>query len=123
MSAALMPRVRILAVCDDAARSEIEAGVFTLESVRYRVHADAFPCLRSMVVYLLLSYPRTGRFKGRIHVKAEDDKSVRLARFIVEFNEEAQPEALLVELSDCLFPAPGCTRSRSNSLLPKAMKS
>jgi hypothetical protein len=47
-AAALTPRVRFLTVCDEAIRSDIEDGVFTLEGVRYRIYGRSFPCLREL---------------------------------------------------------------------------
>ncbi len=63
-AAALTPRVRFLAVCDEAVCSEIEDEVYTLERVRHRIHASSFPCLHSLSVYLLLSHRRKGTFRG-----------------------------------------------------------
>jgi hypothetical protein len=107
MTAALLPRVRILVVCDEAVRSEIEDDVFTLEGVRYRIYARSFPCLRELSVFLLLSYERRGRFEGTVRV--EDDvtnKYLRLKKFVVEFDGDNHLEALDVDLGECRFPAP-----------------
>ena len=51
---ALLPRVRRLAICDEASASDIEEGVYTLEGVRDGFEAESFPCLRSLNVYLTL---------------------------------------------------------------------
>jgi hypothetical protein len=106
-AAALTPRVRIFVVCDEALPSKIEEGVFTLEGVRYQVSARSFPCLCSLSVYLLLSYPRMGRFQGRIRVvDEEEDKTLRHRKFVAEFDQDAQPVPLAVDLGECAFPAP-----------------
>jgi hypothetical protein len=106
-ASALTPRVRFLTVCDEAVRSEIEEGVFTLEGVRYQILARSFPCLRELSVYLLLSYPRKASFKGRVHVRDdEEDKNIRLKRFDAEFDEDTHLVAVDVDLGKCAFPAP-----------------
>ena len=46
MSAATVPRVRTIVICDEAILSEIEAEVYTLENVRIGVEMDSFPQLR-----------------------------------------------------------------------------
>jgi hypothetical protein len=105
--AALTPRVRFLTVCDEAVRSEIEEGVFTLEGVRYRIYARSFPCLRELSVYLLLSYPRQGRFEGTVRVRDEDeDKSIRIRKFVADFDDDTRLQAVDVDLGECVFPAP-----------------
>src|SRR4051794_8769638 len=80
MSAALTPRVRVLAVCDEAITSEIEPNVLTLEGVRHGFGAESFPCLRALNVYLMLSYARGGTFdgvatRGVIHVEVPPTSS------------------------------------------------
>ncbi len=105
--AALTPRVRFLTVCDEAVRSEIEEGVFTLEGVRYRIYARSFPCLRELSVYMLLSYPRTGRFEGMVRVwDEEDNKTIRLRQFVADFDEDTRLAAYDVDLGECVFPDP-----------------
>ena len=75
---ALTPRVRILAVCDQALPSEIEDGVFTLEGVRQGFTVESFPCIRTLWVYLLLSYPRHGTFEGQVKRRHDrDEKNIR----------------------------------------------
>jgi hypothetical protein len=116
MSAALVPRVRILVVCDEAVASEIEDGVFTLEGVRQGFHASSFPCIRDLAVYLLLSYPRSGRFDGQIELKHDlEDKTIRSAQFTAAFAAGENLLALAVDLDNCVFPEPGYTPSPSRS--------
>jgi hypothetical protein len=105
-ASALTPRVRFLTVCDEAVRSEIEEGVFTLEGVRYRILARSFPCLRELSVYLLLSYPRKGKFEGMVRVIDEEDKSIRIRQFVANFDEDTRLVAIDVDLGECVFPDP-----------------
>jgi hypothetical protein len=106
-ASALTPRVRFLTVCDEAVRSEIEEGVFTLEGVRFRVYARSFPCLRELSVYLLLSYPRKGRFEGMVRViDDEEDKPIRISKFVANFDEDTRLAAIDVDLGECVFPDP-----------------
>ena len=66
---ALMPRVRIMAICDGVRESKIEAGVFNLKGVRQGITADAFPFTPSRLwLFLLLSSPRPGVFPGYVRV-------------------------------------------------------
>ena len=103
--AALTPRVRFLTVCDEAVRSEIEEGVFTLEGVRYRIYARSFPCLRELSVYMLLSYPRQGRFEGMVRIiDDEEDKPIRIGKFVADFDEDTRLLAVDVDLGECVFP-------------------
>src|SRR4051794_2638612 len=74
-SASLTPRVRLLAVCDRVRPSKTEADVFSLRGVRYQVVAEAFPHVRRLHVFLILSSPRRGRFPG--YVKVIDDQHDR----------------------------------------------
>src|SRR5262245_703541 len=107
-SAALTPRVSAIVLCDEIVRSEIEDDVFTLEGVRLDVGAETFPCVRELAVYLLLSYPRGGRFDGEVKVvPAGENKTIRIARFTADFNTSpgAQPQA--VDLGNCTFPKAG----------------
>ncbi len=107
-AAALTPRVRILAVCDEAVRSEIEENVFTLEGVRQGFHAEVFPCIRTLGVYLLLSYPRVGSFNGQVKmVQGGDGKTIRYAKFSASFEDGSDRHALAVDMDNCVFPDPG----------------
>lgn len=108
MSAALTPRVRILAVCDEAHTSRFEIGVCSLEGVRFELRAPTFPFRRSLSVYMLLSSPREGVFPCKVKVidVAEtllvSEKPIRVA-----FDEENEPVPLVVDCPECAFPAPG----------------
>jgi hypothetical protein len=108
MSAAFTPRVRVLAVCDDAVASEIEADVFSLEGVRYGFGAESFPHVRSLTVYLMLAYPRGGSFVGLVSLLpfGEQD-SIQESDFVVDFEPGSHIIALAVELEDCTFPDQG----------------
>jgi hypothetical protein len=107
-AAALTPRVRILAVCDEALPSEIEDGVFTLEGVRQGFTAKSSPCVRALTAYLLLSYSRRGRFEGELKLVAlDEEKTIRMARFTADFAGASGGLALAVDLGDCTFPQPG----------------
>jgi hypothetical protein len=107
-AAALTPRVRILAVCDEAFRSEIEDSVFTLEGVRHQFSAESFPCIRTLNVYLLLSYPRSDTFEGDIQLIVDgEDRTIRYAKFTATFANDADLLALVVEMENCVIPEPG----------------
>lgn len=107
-AAALTPRVRALVVCDDALASDIEVGVHTLEGTRLSFQASAFPCVRSLWVYLLLSYPRRGRFEGQVRLLDDRDaKVLRYAKFEARFTGSQYQVPLLVEMDHCNFPAAG----------------
>ncbi len=108
MSAALTPRVRTIVVCDEASGSEIEEGVYTLEGVRQGFHAESFPCVRGLAVYLLLSYPRRGSFDGQVKLVDEDeDKTLRYAKFSASFEGPSDLVPVAVAMDNCVFPGPG----------------
>jgi len=74
---ALMPRVRIMAICDGVRESKIEAGVFNLKGVRQGITADAFPFTPSRLwLFLLLSSPRPGVFPGYVRVVNEQTDKI-----------------------------------------------
>jgi hypothetical protein len=107
-AAALTPRVRILAVCDEATASATENGAYTLEGVRQGVVAAAFPCRRDFSVFLLLSCPRRGSFAGWVRVSdLTRDKTVRLEKFHVRIQEDNGLVSLVVNAENCVFPMPG----------------
>src|SRR5262245_5871169 len=107
-AAALTPRVRTIVVCDEAVRSEIEEDVFTLEGVREGFVAESVPCVRALNVYLLLSYPRGGRFEGEVKlVPAGQEKTIRISRFTADFGASPAANALTVDLGTCTFPEAG----------------
>ena len=102
--AAFTPRVRTLAVCDEASSNEIEVEVFTLENVRYGFGSESFPCARSLWVYLLLSYPRGGRFQGEVKLfPSSKDKLIRVSKFSADFDVASGVQALVVEMNNCTF--------------------
>jgi hypothetical protein len=107
-AAALTPRVRIMAICDDVTASEIEEGVYTLEHVRQRVAAPSLPCNRNLRVYLLVTCPRRGRYEGAIAVATtESARLVRWAPFDVTFHEANDLLPVIVDVFNCSFPQAG----------------
>jgi hypothetical protein len=105
--AALTPRVRIMAVCDEVAPSTTEPGVFTLEGVRQQASVGACPARCPVSVFLLLSNPRAGTHDGSILVVNEqDDKTVRYVHFGVTFQGPNEVLPLFVDF-ECTFPGPG----------------
>ena len=57
--------------------------MFTLEGVRQQFSAEAFPCVRGLNVYLLLSYPRSDTFEGDVQLIIErEDKEQEYGRFV-----------------------------------------
>jgi Family of unknown function (DUF6941) len=108
VAAALTPRVRILAVCDEVAPSETEDGVFTLEGVRQHVIADTFPCPRDFGLFLLLSCPRRDSYAGWVRViNLENNKTVRFEKFRALFQEDNGLLSLVVNVENCVFPTSG----------------
>jgi hypothetical protein len=107
-AAALSPRVRALVVSDEAFEHDTEAGVYTLEGARLSFEATTFPCIRSLWVYLLLSYPRGSRFEGQVRLLDDrDEKVIRYAKFSADFSAGDYLIPVLVEMDNCSFPAPG----------------
>ena len=107
-AAALTPRVRSMVVCDGAMASDIEDGVYTLEGVRQRLVASVFPCRRDLDVFLLLSYPRRGTYRGWIRVaQYPSDKAIRMQHFKARFTTENELLPLTVVLDNCAFPSAG----------------
>ena len=108
MSAATVPRVRTMVICDEAVSSEIEAEVHTLENVRLRIEVDQFPHLRGFCVYLVFSHYRAGTFAGEVRLVRESTlKATRFQKFTVEFTPGTDRVAMYVEMGECRFPAPG----------------
>jgi hypothetical protein len=108
-AAALTPRVRILAVCDEVTASETEAGVFTLEGVRQHLRAESFPCLFRPSLFLLLSCPRKGTYPGKVLLIHErPDHTRRYVRFSAEFEEDNEllprPNRVGLDLARALHP-------------------
>jgi hypothetical protein len=105
---ALTPRVRTLVVCDEVTASETEAGVFTLEGVRQHIAAESFPCLFRPSLFLLLSSPRKGTYRGKVLVVSErTDHAIRYVRFPAAFEEDNELLPLYLDVGDCAFPEPG----------------
>jgi len=107
---ALMPRVRIMAICDGVRESKIEAGVFNLKGVRQGITADAFPFTPSRLwLFLLLSSPRPGVFPGYVRVVNEQtDKIVFYAHLQPHPTFEEDNELLPgISRIKCSFPEEG----------------
>ena len=108
MSAADVPRVRTIVVCDEAILSEIEPEVHTLENVRLQIEVDRFPHLRWFCVYLIFSHFRTGPFQGEVRLIRESARAdIRSTPFTVEFTPGTDRIAMYVEIGECRFPAVG----------------
>jgi len=108
MSAPLVPRVRVIAVCDESLVSETEADVFTLENVRFDARVETFPHWHELSVYLLFSHYRAGDFSGSIQItQAATGRAIRYERFDVSFDGRHEYRALCVDLPRCIFPLPG----------------
>ncbi len=106
--AAITPRVRSIAICDEVIASDIEDGVFTLEGVRQRILAEIFPWRAELSLFMILTSPRKGRYDGKILVVSErSDRRVRYSKFTVAFDENNEILPAYVELGDCLFPESG----------------
>lgn len=107
-AAALTPRVRALVVCDEAFAHDTEQDAHTLEGTRPSFEATAFPCVRSLWVYLLLSYPRGGRFEGQVRLLDDrEEKVIRYAKFSADLSAGEDLVPILVEVDNCSFPVPG----------------
>jgi hypothetical protein len=66
---ALTPRVRIMAICEGARESKIEAGVFNLRGVRQGIIAPAFPFVPDRLsLFFVLASARAGAFPGYVRV-------------------------------------------------------
>ena len=69
MPAALLPRVRMMTVCDGVRESKTEAGVYNLKGVRQSIVVPTLPFgPRRLRLFLLLSSPRTGAFPCYVRV-------------------------------------------------------
>ncbi len=107
-AAALAPRVRIMAICDEVTPSDVESGVYTLEGVRQGIVADVLPCRHDLVVFLVLSCPRPGRHAGWVQiVDIQTEKVIRLQNFHAEFNSSNTQITVDVRLPNAVFPAAG----------------
>ena len=106
--AAVTPRVRTVAICDEVIASQTEAGVFTLEGVRQRITAQSFPWTANLSLFMILTSPRKGKYDGKILVVNErNDRRVRYSKFVAAFDENNEILPVYVELGDCLFPEAG----------------
>jgi hypothetical protein len=107
-AAALTPRVRIMASCDEVAASETEEGVFTLEGVRQHLSAESFPARAPLMLFLLLSSARAGEYEGKIMVIHDrTDKTIRYIKFSARFSEGNALLPLSLDIGECRFPEPG----------------
>ncbi len=107
-AAALTPRVRVMVICDEATPDETEPGVFDLRGVRQYVVADAFPATHDLSVYFLLSSARRGVFEGKLLVvESMTDKTLRYAKFSVDFEWDNQIVPLQLDAGECHFADPG----------------
>src|SRR5262245_57829273 len=83
---ALLPRVRMMAICDGVKESKIETGVFHLKGVRQKIVGDALPFVpRRLWLFLVLTCPRQGEFSG--YVRIVNDQTDR-----VVFSSYLQPK-------------------------------
>ena len=110
----LIPRVRIMVVCDRARASKVEADVFDLKGVRQTIHANAFPFAPSPLwLYLVLSSPRPGQYPGYIKVFDDFERPIYYGRLSPIPTFDQSMDRLDIDfLSFCLrigcsFPAPG----------------
>jgi len=107
---ALMPRVRMMAICDGVRESKIEPGVFHLKGVRQGITAEAFPFTPSRLwLFLLLSSPRPGVFPG--YVRVLNDKTEKIIFYAhleppPTFEEDEPYWATRVPIR-CSFPEEG----------------
>jgi hypothetical protein len=108
MSAATVPRVRTMVICDEAVSSEIEAEVHTLENVRLHLVVDSYPHLRWLTVYLVFSHYRTGTYTGEVRLMRESARAKMVVQqFRVDFTSGTDRVAMYVEMGECRFPASG----------------
>jgi hypothetical protein len=106
--AALTPRVRTIVICDAVSVSRTEDRVFTLKRVRQHLEAASFPLRVELRVYLLLSSPRKGRYPGKVLIINErNDRRIRYAKFVAEFEEDNDLLPLYVNIANCVFPEAG----------------
>jgi hypothetical protein len=107
-AAALTPRVRILVLCDEVLESETEQEVFTLVGVRQHLGGGPLPVNASLSLFLVLSSPRKGRYRGNVViVRVATDKTLRYSNFQVAFDEDNQVVPCVVDLGWCEFREAG----------------
>ena len=95
MTAAIVPRIRILVICDGIRASRIEENVFHLRGARSHVFAGAFPFRRRLRLFMVLSSPRPGRFPSYVKIIDEEtDQAV--------FYGQVDPSPVFPEAADLL---------------------
>lgn len=97
-SASILPRVRVMAVCDQVEASETEDHVFNLTGVRYYVQADTFPYRAALQLYLLLSCARAGMYNGYVLVVDEGTEKI-VGRVGIQPTFEEDLELLPIRVS------------------------
>jgi hypothetical protein len=106
----LIPRVRLVTVCNRVRESQTEAGVYHLRGVRQRIVAPAFPFVASRLwLFLVLSSHRPGTYPAYVRVIDEGtDKAISFAHLAphprFEVNEDALAAAARLR---CSFPHAG----------------
>jgi hypothetical protein len=107
--AAITPRVRIMAICDEVLPSDIETDVYTIEGVRQHLTADSFPAISHLCVYMLLSSSRKGNFQGQIKIIDEQSnrRVIRYCKFSARFREDNETITKVVAIEDIRFREPG----------------
>jgi hypothetical protein len=109
-AAALTPRVRLMAVCDQVRESTAEAGVYHLRGVRQGIAAQVFPFAAFRLwLFLVLSSPRPGSYPGYVRVLDDGtDKAIFFAHLAPDpsFEEPEQTLAAVARLR-CAFPRAG----------------
>ncbi len=106
--AAVVPRVRVMTICDHVEASETEANVFDLLDVRYELRVDSFPYTHpELWVYVLLSCARTGVFPGYLQIlNDQTDKVIFLAKIRPQFDAPETLVPVCVPIR-CSFPQAG----------------
>ncbi len=85
-------------------------GVYTLEGVRQQLQADYFPCTAELDLFMVLSSPRKGTYKGRILLVDStgiEEKGIRYWKFPATFEEDNEILPLFVTLENCTFRQSG----------------
>jgi hypothetical protein len=109
-AAALMPRIRLMAICDGVRESKTEAGVYHLKGLRQRIIAPAFPFAPARLwLFLVFSSIRTGEFPGYVLVIDDrTDKTIFFGNLTPPPTFEAGVETVVNEMRlKCSFSQPG----------------
>lgn len=109
-AAVLMPRVRLMTVCDRVRESSTETGVYHLWGVRQRIIAQGFPFVAFRLwVFLVLSSHRSGTYPAYIRViDDETDKTIFFAHLAPHPRFEGNDQTLAaVARLRCSFPHSG----------------